>query len=208
MKQIQLFIRKNRRKMHTNKKGGIEGLPLQLLIIIVVASLGLAVMVGWFNNIDEPDMIDSIETSYDRSGNDTYSITVRVLDKDGYAVEGADVVLTGYGAYALSGNSYSTVSDTLVIASNVYYDGHYYGEPTPLPKEGLIEAGYDVSRFAPVVSETHFEGGRVTPHGVTDSEGYATIDVHFDSLKTYGTLNIEVTKAGYTGSNTTMKVFA
>ncbi|MBO6084709.1 MAG: hypothetical protein J6O90_06495, partial [Candidatus Methanomethylophilaceae archaeon] len=81
MKQIQLFIRKNKRKMHTNKKGGIEGLPLQLLIIIVVASLGLAVMVGWFNNIDEPDMIDSIETSYDRSGKDTYSITVRVLDK-------------------------------------------------------------------------------------------------------------------------------
>ena len=55
MKQRCVFIR-NKRKLHTNKKGGIEGLPLQLLIIIVIASLGLAMMVGWMNNIDEPDI--------------------------------------------------------------------------------------------------------------------------------------------------------
>lgn len=43
MKQITLF-RTNKRKMRANKKGGVEGLPLQLLIIIVVASLGLAMI--------------------------------------------------------------------------------------------------------------------------------------------------------------------
>ena len=35
MKQITLF-RTKRKAMRANKKGGIEGLPLQLLIIIVV----------------------------------------------------------------------------------------------------------------------------------------------------------------------------
>ncbi len=43
MKQITLF-RTKRKAMRANKKGGIEGLPLQLLIIIVVASLGLAII--------------------------------------------------------------------------------------------------------------------------------------------------------------------
>ena len=45
MKQITLF-RTERKAMHMNRKGGIEGLPLQLLIIIVVASLGLAIILA------------------------------------------------------------------------------------------------------------------------------------------------------------------
>ncbi|MBQ3736400.1 MAG: hypothetical protein II855_05650 [Candidatus Methanomethylophilaceae archaeon] len=45
MKQITLF-RTERKAMHKNRKGGIEGLPLQLLIIIVVASLGLAIILA------------------------------------------------------------------------------------------------------------------------------------------------------------------
>ena len=206
MKQITLF-RTKRKAMRANKKGGIEGLPLQLLIIIVVASLGLAIMVGWMNSIEEPDMIDSVETSYEKSG-DTYDITVRVLDKDGYGVEGADVILTGYGAYTIASTN-TTVQDTgLVLAGNVYVDGVYYKDPTPLSRASMEASGYNPDNY-PAVTVTQENGGeKTTPHGVTDSEGYATITVHFDSLKTYGTLNVEVTKAGYTGNSVSMKVFA
>ena len=206
MKQITLF-RTKRKAMRANKKGGIEGLPLQLLIIIVVASLGLAIMVGWMNSIEEPDMIDSVETSYEKSG-DTYDITVRVLDKDGYGVEGADVILTGYGAYTIASTN-TTVQDTgLVLAGNVYVDGVYYKDPTPLSRASIEASGYNPDNYPAVTVTQEDAGEKTTPHGVTDSEGYATITVHFDSLKTYGTLNVEVTKAGYTGNSVSMKVFA
>ena len=58
MKHNKAFMKKA--KMRKNKKGGIEGLPLQLLIIIVVASLGLTMMVGWINNIEEPSTISRV----------------------------------------------------------------------------------------------------------------------------------------------------
>ena len=32
--------------------GGIEGLPLQLMIIILVATMGAAILVGWMGNIE------------------------------------------------------------------------------------------------------------------------------------------------------------
>ena len=208
MKQITLF-RTNKRKMRANKKGGVEGLPLQLLIIIVVASLGLAMMVGWFNGIEEPDMIDSIEASYEKVDG-AYEVTVRVLDQNGYGIEGADVILTGYGAYTLTGGVANASSEEYLLVQNVYIDGVYYSQPTPVLKSAVQAAGYDVSKFETVTIGTGSDGpaDRATPHGVTDEEGFAVITVHFDSLKTYGTLNIEVSKTGYTGSNTTMKVFA
>ncbi len=209
MKQITLF-RTNKRKMRANKKGGIEGLPLQLLIIIVVASLGLAIMVGWMNNIEEPDMIDSVEASYEKSG-DAYEVTVRVLDQDGYGVEGADVILTGYGAYAIqSTGTEAKTAENYYLVSNAYINGQYVSTPTAFPESDLVNSGLgkvlDSYQLIETVSDD--SGERTTPHGVTDGEGYATITVHFDSLKTYGTLNIEVTKTGYAGNNATMKVFA
>ncbi|MBR5998848.1 MAG: hypothetical protein IK043_00170 [Candidatus Methanomethylophilaceae archaeon] len=208
MKQITLF-RNNKRKMHTNKKGGIEGLPLQLLIIIVVASLGLAIMVGWMNNIEEPDMIDSVEATYEKIG-DSYEITVRVLDQDGYAVEGADVIITGYGAYSYASTSTAKSAENQYLVSNVYINGQYIYSPTVVSESDLIAAGLgsNLGSYQLVNGAAGDSSERTTPHGITDSEGYATITVHFDSLKTYGTLNIEVTKTGYTGNNASMKVFA
>lgn len=208
MKQMTLF-RNGKRKLRANKKGGIEGLPLQLLIIIVVASLGLAIMVGWMNSIDEPDVIDSVETSYEKVG-DAYEVTVRALDQDGYGVEGADVILTGYGAYAIE-NSTAGSAENYYLVSNIYMGSQYIRSPTVVSETELVQNGHgnELGRFQLVSSSVSQDSGeRTTPHGITDEEGYATITVHFDSLKTYGTLNIEVTKTGYAGNSVSMKVFA
>lgn len=35
--------------------GGIEGLPLQLMIIILVATMGTAIIVGWMGSIETPN---------------------------------------------------------------------------------------------------------------------------------------------------------
>ena len=201
MKQITLF-RQQKRKVHSNRKGGIEGLPLQLLIIIVIAGLGLTLMVGWMNSISEPDRIDSIETSYERSSGG-YEITVRVTDQNGDGVEGADVVLTGYGAYAY-GDSVNT-TDYVYVKNPVYINGR--SVTGPVLRSDLTKAGYNANNYESydmVLKGTE----KVTPHGITDGEGYATIVVHFDNLKNYGTVNIDASKSGYSEMTTTMKVFA
>ena len=201
MKQLSIHGLK-RKALRKNRKGGIEGLPLQLLIIIVIAGLGLSIMVGWMNNISEPDRIDGIDAAYERNGG-AYDITVHVTDQNGDGVEGADVVLTGYGAYTLGDRVNST--DYVYAKSTVYINGK--ATTGPVLKSDLTKAGYNVSSYEPydmVLKGTE----KVTPHGVTDENGYVTITVHFDNLKTYGTVNIDASKSGYTEMSTTMKVFA
>ena len=119
MKQIRAF---RNRALRKNKKGGIEGLPLQLMIVIVIASLGLAMMVGWMGNIEEPKAIGDIESTVSSSHglsfnkDSSITLTVSVYDIEGNPVEGADVIVTGLGAsqgdnsiFGYKGNKDSTV---------------------------------------------------------------------------------------------------
>ena len=99
MKQIRAF---RNRALRKNRKGGIEGLPLQLMIVIIIASLGLAMMVGWMGNIEGPKAIGDIESEVTEQSQGRYgesvTLTVTVYDMSGNPVEGADVLVTGLGA--------------------------------------------------------------------------------------------------------------
>lgn len=86
--------------------GGIEGLPLQLLIMVVVAGLGLTIIMGWMNSISAPHAIGEVIVSpseimvYDEDGDGLYTnedvaMTVTVTDQSGKRLEGATVVLEG-----------------------------------------------------------------------------------------------------------------
>lgn len=99
MRQIRHLIRK---RISNNRRGGIEGLPLQLMIVIIVATLGTAIIMGWMGNIEGPRSIGSVEVlSGDillRDGStSTGMVDIRVTDQDGNPLEGATVVLTGLG---------------------------------------------------------------------------------------------------------------
>mgnify|MGYP003225205835 CR=1 FL=1 len=50
------------RDIRTDRSGGIEGLPLQLMIVILVATMGTAIIVGWMGNIEAPHAIGDVET--------------------------------------------------------------------------------------------------------------------------------------------------
>ncbi|NLN71237.1 MAG: carboxypeptidase regulatory-like domain-containing protein [Thermoplasmatales archaeon] len=102
-----------------NRSGGIEGLPLQLLILIVIAALGTSVIVGWMNDIETPKSIGDVTVdndslplgSPDVSGNRMAKerFSVYVTDQDGNPLEGATVVITGLGANdGRGGTVYST----------------------------------------------------------------------------------------------------
>ncbi len=81
----------------TSDMGGIEGLPLQLMIVILVATMGTAIIVGWMGNLDSPQFIGDVdyEDCIEVEGSAIESFVVTVTDQDGEYLEGAVVVLGG-----------------------------------------------------------------------------------------------------------------
>lgn len=124
LKSVQKRLQKDLKK---NKKGGIEGLPLQLMILIVIATLGTAVIVGWMGNIETPHSIGDVDIEsgdirLTTNATDGYYTTqsqvkVCVYDQDGNPLEGASIVLTGLGVKTTDNQTpYGTTdSDGLVI---------------------------------------------------------------------------------------------
>jgi hypothetical protein len=101
-------MRRGRRalSMKADRFGGIEGLPLQLLIMVVVAGLGLTIIMGWMNSISAPHSIGEIFVSpseivvRDADFDGIYTaenvmMTVTVTDQSGDRLEGATVILEG-----------------------------------------------------------------------------------------------------------------
>lgn len=81
-------------------------MPLQLMIMGIIASLGTAVIVGWVSSIDTPVYIGEVETEpqqvavADSDEDGVYEATldelsVRVLDTSGNPIEGAVVLCEG-----------------------------------------------------------------------------------------------------------------
>ena len=94
------------KRMKRDRNGGIEGLPLQLMIMVLVAGLGTAILVGWMGGLSAPEAIASVNCSPteillgDEDGDGTFEatevvLTVFVRDQNGDAVAGASVVLDG-----------------------------------------------------------------------------------------------------------------
>jgi hypothetical protein len=98
---------KNRKHLRGNRRGGIEGLPLQLMIVLIVATMGTGIIVGWMGSIETPHSIGDVSVESgdiileQRSGSLRYtnegSVEIYVSDQDGNPLAGATVVLTGLG---------------------------------------------------------------------------------------------------------------
>jgi len=94
-----MTLKSHIRRLRGNKRGGIEGLPLQLMIIILVAALGTAIIIGWMNSIDTPKSIRSVEAEpVSINGTNGVDITINVTDQDGNPLPGA---VFHIGKYAL-----------------------------------------------------------------------------------------------------------
>lgn len=119
-------------RLRDDRSGGIEGLPLQLMILILIATLATAIIIGWMGNISTPDAIGDV--TVDRSGvtatsqpmTDGYhkiteQFTVYVTDQNGDPLEGAMVTLTGQGVRNMYGKTAYTNTNAdgkAVFASN------------------------------------------------------------------------------------------
>ena len=106
MRNIQSLMK----KLNRNKKGSIEGLPLQLMIMIIIATMGTAILIGWMGSIETPKHIGTVEVvSGDifLNGNSTSDgfIEVYITDQSGNPLSGATIVLSGLGVTDKNGKT-------------------------------------------------------------------------------------------------------
>ncbi|MCL1983879.1 MAG: hypothetical protein FWG58_00590 [Methanomassiliicoccaceae archaeon] len=107
--------------LRKNRDGGIEGLPLQLMIIILIATLGTAIIIGWMGSLETPPQIGSVSVDSGdivldtASGSERYTdsgfVKIRVTDQNGDGLEGATVVLSGCSVSTIDGNTVHGVTD-------------------------------------------------------------------------------------------------
>ncbi|MCL1978985.1 MAG: hypothetical protein FWG60_02365 [Methanomassiliicoccaceae archaeon] len=105
------------KKLKGNSKGSIEGLPLQLMIMIIIATMGTAILIGWMGSIESPKNIGTVEVvSGDivLNGNSTSDgfIEIFVADQNGNPLGGATVVLSGLGVTDKNGKTAYTNTDS------------------------------------------------------------------------------------------------
>jgi len=87
---------------------------LQLLIIVLVAGVGSAIIMGWMGGLEAPETIGSISPSIseivldDDDGDGVFSaegvdLCITVMDPDGDPISGATVTLEGAGVQSAEG---------------------------------------------------------------------------------------------------------
>lgn len=154
------------KKIWKDRNAGIEGLPLQLMIMVVIAGLGTAIILGWMSGISAPSTIDAVYSNptelvlsdADKDGVYTktaISLTITVLDQDGEPVDGATVVLDGCNIVTAQGKQVHGVTDTtgkvMFTGLSASQTGKSVGFVTvTVTKSGM---GTDSSLTLPVISE-------------------------------------------------------
>ncbi len=88
-------MNKNRKKLSND--GALEGLPLYLILLVVIAGVGTAVIVGWMTSAESTEL-DSIEIDEDDrtiSTSANQNIDITAYDRDGNGLEGVVITLEG-----------------------------------------------------------------------------------------------------------------
>lgn len=97
----------NLNKLKTDKKGSVEGIPLQFMIMMIVAVAAVGILGGWMANISTPQSISDVEVVSGVADCDDKgmleSIEILVRDQDGNPLEGATVILEGLGVQMPAG---------------------------------------------------------------------------------------------------------
>jgi hypothetical protein len=116
------------KRIRDDKRAGIEGMPLQLMIIVLVAGVSMAIILGWTSGLTAPQTIASVTSSpseievSDIDGDglftaDGLSLSIHVADSAGKPVEGATVILEGGCALDGDGGTPHANTDSRGVAS-------------------------------------------------------------------------------------------
>jgi hypothetical protein len=86
----------NSKKLGRNDSGAVEGLPLQLIIMVAVAAIVLVIVLGWlapWQSKVDLDMLTVTPSAVDNNNLTTISVTA--WDSKGNHLEGVVVEMTG-----------------------------------------------------------------------------------------------------------------
>ena len=115
-------------RLHANRKGSIEGLPLYFLVsalFVAVATSALLSMMGGLQGQTLGRIELTPETASVRNGQGAVAFTVTVFDTDGNPIEGAVVSVQGLGA---SGAQKSAVGGAARFSVQVDLGSAAFGE--------------------------------------------------------------------------------
>jgi len=94
-----------RHGLRSDRHGGIEGMPLQLLILVIVAGVALAIILGWVLSVQPPSVIKTVSPNHtsiaianapeDTVAKKSLSFSVTVLDASDGPVRNVVVSLEG-----------------------------------------------------------------------------------------------------------------
>ena len=118
------------RRLRTDRFGGIEGMPLQLLIMVIVAGVALAIILGWVVSLPAPAVIKTVSLGHssvaianapiDSVATRSYTFTVTALDAKNEPIPNILVTLEGSitaGRIAKADGDDNTVDGTASFGS-------------------------------------------------------------------------------------------
>ena len=91
------------RKMRSDDRGGMEGVPLQLVIVVVIGVAALGILIGWLAMAGETDPTlrkvsiepETVSISGDGRVTKLVSFEVFIYDSEGDEVDGAVITFSG-----------------------------------------------------------------------------------------------------------------
>ncbi len=92
-----------KRRIRLDERGGLEGMPLQLIIMVVIAGIAISIVVAWLTIFTAPDLakieLHSAAPSTDpiRITENTTAITIKAWDTKGNPLEGVSIKMSGAG---------------------------------------------------------------------------------------------------------------
>lgn len=85
------------RRFKVSRKAALEGLPLYLIIMVIIAAVGIAILVGWMYMVKKPELgYIEIEVKDMLVGN-TYDFNITAYDTNGKTLENVEISLAGCG---------------------------------------------------------------------------------------------------------------
>lgn len=109
-------------KLKSDRNGSVEGIPLQFMIMMIVAVAAVGILGGWMANISTPQSISDVEVTSgvaecDAEGSFAEAITILVRDQDGNPLDGATVILEGLGVQIKEGEGDSATYKKAVLTT-------------------------------------------------------------------------------------------
>ncbi len=83
-------------RLRKNRAGAIEGLPLQLLIMIIIAGIVIVIILAWLAPWQNKVDLDSLSVTPNSVDNDADSvITITAWDTKGNKLQGVSIIVSG-----------------------------------------------------------------------------------------------------------------